>query len=72
MTLMEAKRGQTLQILDIANPMIREQALRFGLMRGQEVLCKEVLPGGPVVLQVNRQELALGRPVAAAVTVTLT
>jgi Fe2+ transport system protein FeoA len=38
----------------------KSQLLRFGLFEGQKVECLSKLPGGTMVIGLNRQEIALG------------
>lgn len=69
MTLSEICRGQKATIKEIADDAVRIQALRFGIAEGTVVTCAEKLPSGPVIIQVKRQELALGRTLAAKILV---
>lgn len=71
MNLAQAKRGQQVSITAFKDPQVRDQAMRLGLMEGQVVRCVEVIPSGPIVLGLRRQEIALGRSVAAKVEVVL-
>ena len=64
MTLAEAKRGDKFKIKSIEDEVVRAQALRFGISEGAEVSCAEKIPGGPVILKRNLQELAIGRGLA--------
>lgn len=69
MTLAGAHPGQVLRITAIADPAVRVQALRFGIAEGEEVICREAIPAGPVVIRRNHQELALGRHLAGLIDV---
>jgi Fe2+ transport system protein FeoA len=71
MTLDEAKKGQVIRIKSIANEMIRVQAIRFGLSEGEVVVCREIVPAGPVVISKNKQEIAIGRSLARNIQVEL-
>jgi len=51
------------------DPFLRSQCIRLGLSLGAEFLCIERLPGGTIVLQAHRQEIALGRDLAAIIVV---
>ncbi|MGM0471860.1 MAG: FeoA family protein [Bacillota bacterium] len=64
MTLAEVKRGDEFKIKSIEDDVVRAQALRFGISEGAEVSCSEKIPGGPVILKRNLQELAIGRGLA--------
>lgn len=69
MTLDRAKPGQRLLITQIEDPQIRAQAIRFGISEGSEAICQLIIPAGPVVLRRNRQEIAIGRKLASAISV---
>ncbi|MGB9802456.1 FeoA family protein [Desulfofundulus sp.] len=69
MTLDRMKRGQRCRILSIPSDLIRAQALRFGIAEGEVVTCSEVIPGGPIVISKNRQEIAIGRRLAREIEV---
>jgi Fe2+ transport system protein FeoA len=68
-TLDQVNRGQRLVIRAIASPDIGTQIIRFGLGVGETAVCQEKLPKGPIVLRKNRQEIAIGRELARAITV---
>jgi len=42
----------------------KAQLIRLGITKGSVVLCLERLPGGTIVLKRNRQEIAIGYPLA--------
>ncbi len=44
--------------------------IRLGLVQGHLVKCLERLPGGTIVVQNNRQELALGVSLAKGILVS--
>lgn len=69
MTLDMVRRGDSVRILRIQDPQVRVQAIRFGIGEGADVRCAENFPAGPVVLRRGRQEIALGRSIAKAITV---
>ena len=71
MTLDKVRKGQQVIIISIPQPQVRAQAIRFGVAEGEMVSCAEVLPAGPVVIQKNRQEIAIGRRLAARIEVRL-
>ncbi len=63
-TLDQVKRGKICCIKSLPSGAVKDQTIRFGLTEGKKVLCQAVIPGGPVVLEVDRQEIALGRNLA--------
>jgi len=69
MSLTEIRRGQQVRILSIEGEVLRSQLIRFGLTEGSSVKCLERIPFGPVMLRLNRQEIAVGREVARMITV---
>ena len=71
MTLDQASKGQRLVIQAIASPEISTQIIRFGLGVGEAAICQEKLPNGPVILRKNRQEIAIGRDLARAITIEI-
>ncbi|SHE90509.1 ferrous iron transport protein A [Desulforamulus putei] len=69
MTLDKCKRGQKIKILNIPNEVIRSQAIRFGIFEGTVVTCEEVVPAGPVVVGMCKQQIAIGRELAKSIAV---
>jgi Fe2+ transport system protein FeoA len=63
MNLKKAKSGQKVQILSIPTDLVGE-LLRLGVSTGDVLTCVSSIPGGPVVLQQELQELALGQAFA--------
>ena len=54
-----------------ADATLRSQCIRLGLCIGASFLCLERLPGGTVVVETNRQEIALGNALARTIGVAL-
>lgn len=69
MTLAETRPGQIVQIRQIQDPLVRAQAIRFGICEGANVECFENLPKGPVILRRRRSEIAIGRRLAEKIFV---
>ncbi|WP_258360609.1 FeoA family protein [Moorella sulfitireducens] len=69
MTLDEAREGQHCRILSLPGKDIRAQAIRFGINEGEFITCTAVIPGGPIIVAKNRQEIAIGRGLAKKITV---
>ena len=69
MTLAQAKRGQQVEVVAIANDVIRAQAIRFGIAEGARIGCAEKIPSGPVIIARGRQEIAIGRRLAENIEV---
>ncbi|MCL4425550.1 MAG: ferrous iron transport protein B [Firmicutes bacterium] len=69
MTLDQVPRGKRVQVVAITDEPVRLTALRLGLIPGSWLTVLENLPGGPVVVCQNRQEIALGRSLARSLLV---
>jgi len=69
MTLLDAKRGQSIRILEIADDRVRAQCIRFGIGEGTVVHSAETLPLGPVLVRHSNQEICLGRKLARRILV---
>ena len=65
-----AKKGITVKIVEIPDGKSRAQLIRLGIVRGHLIRCLERLPGGTIVVQNNRQEVALGVGLARSILVT--
>ena len=50
---------------------MRAQFIRVGIHEGEKVRCLERLPGGTIVLQKNRQQIAIGHQLAKQILVTV-
>lgn len=69
MMLDKCKRGQKIRIMNIPNEIIRSQAIRFGISEGAIVTCEEIVPAGPVVVGMYKQQIAIGRELARSIAV---
>jgi len=56
-------------IKSIPEGTLRSQLLRFGLFEGQKVECLSKLPGGTMVIGLNRQEIAIGASLTKKITI---
>ncbi|MGE5582126.1 MAG: FeoA family protein [Bacillota bacterium] len=68
-TLDQVKQGTFCVIKNIRANEIKAQTIRFGLTEGEKVLCRAVIPAGPVVVKINQQEIALGRNLAKRIEI---
>ncbi|MEK6757369.1 MAG: ferrous iron transport protein A [Bacteroidota bacterium] len=64
-----AAKGSSLVIIDIPDGKSKAQLIRLGILKGELVLCLEKLPGGTIVIQKNRQEIAIGVSLAKTILV---
>jgi len=70
-TLDKAKKGRIATIVNLPTGNIRPQLIRLGLTEGSTIKCIERLPGGTIVVQKNRQEIAVGFDLAKKIKVIL-
>ena len=68
--LHQVKKGSRLVVVEIPEGRSRSQLIRLGVVKGEFIQCLERLPGGTVVVQKNRQEIAIGVTLARAILVT--
>lgn len=69
MNLEEAPKKSVLEIVSINQSKLSEDAMRFGIESGECVQIINKLPGGPIVIQKNQQQIAIGRELAKAIQV---
>jgi Fe2+ transport system protein FeoA len=62
-------KGSSLLIIEIPKGRSRERLIRLGILTGQWIKCIERLPGGTVVIEKNRQEIAIGATLAKTIRV---
>jgi Fe2+ transport system protein FeoA len=67
--LSSVARGKRFVVLDIPQGKPRTQLIRLGIMKGEVIKCVERLPGGTVVVEKNRQEIAIGATLAEFIRV---
>jgi ferrous iron transport protein A len=60
-----------LRICSVPAGVIFTQFIRFGISEGERVMCVERLPGGTVVVQKNRQQIAIGHNLAKQIFVVV-
>ena len=70
-TLDKAKKGKPVTILKLPDGEIKVRLIRLGISEGDTVHCLERLPGGTMVIQKNRQEIAIGFDLAKKIKVIL-
>lgn len=69
--LMDMKPGDRAVIVNIPDPRVRAETIRFGICEGTTVKCSGVIPGGPVLIANGRAQYALGRKMAQRVLVRM-
>ena len=68
--LHQVKRGSRLIIIEIPDGRAKAQLIRLGVVKGEFIRCLERLPGGTIVIQKHRQEIAIGVTLARSILVT--
>jgi Fe2+ transport system protein FeoA len=68
-SLYTARTGQHLKIVLIPRGPVGSQFIRMGIHEGEKVRCLERLPGGTIVLQKHRQQIAVGHELARQIEV---
>lgn len=71
MVLLEAKKGQLVEITLINNDSLSNDSYRFGIEAGNKILVVNKLPNGPVVIQRSEQQIAIGKELAEKIEVKL-
>jgi Fe2+ transport system protein FeoA len=69
MKLSTIGKGHRVQIAHLPEGEIRSQFIRIGLMEGAIISCLERLPGGTLVIQQSRQEVAISAALADSIFV---
>ena len=67
--LHQVNKGSRLVVLDIPEGRARAQLIRLGVVKGEFIRCLERLPGGTIVIQKHRQEIAIGVTLARSILV---
>lgn len=68
-TLADAFAGDEMLVTAVEDEQARLTCLRFGMAEGATVRCVTRIPAGPIVLRSGRQEIAVGRDLAARIKV---
>lgn len=69
MTLADMRPGELARIVYIDDPVVRAQAIRFGIAEGADVCCETVIKAGPVVVSRGMMEYAIGRNLAQQIEI---
>lgn len=67
--LHKVPKGSRVIIVDIPEGKSKDQLIRLGILKGELVKCLETLPGGTIVIEKNRQEIAIGVSLARTILV---
>ena len=69
MTLLDARPGRPIRILEIGDDQARAQCVRFGIGVGTVVESAEKIPLGPVLVHHCQQEICMGRTLAGNILI---
>ena len=69
MKLTEAKKNTSVKINAIEDEKLNTDALRFGIEIGQIIKIVEKVFGGPVIIQRDEQQIAIGQELAQKIEV---
>lgn len=69
--LTEVPRGRKAIVLEVPVGKSRDQLIRLGIHAGEVVRCLQRLPGGTMLIEKHRQEIAIGVALAGAIKVRL-
>lgn len=70
-TLDKSKKGNRITVIKLPEGNVKSQLIRLGISEGDTLKCIERLPGGTIVVQKNRQEIAVGFDLAKKINVAL-
>ncbi|MFA6234662.1 MAG: ferrous iron transport protein A [Bacteroidota bacterium] len=70
MKLIALAKGMRARIERLPAGEIRSRFIRIGLVEGAIVSCMEKLPGGTIVLEFSRQEVALSGDLAGSIEIS--
>ena len=71
MNLIDAPCKSLLEVVSIKQDKLNEDALRFGIESGEYIQIINKMPAGPIVIQKNQQQIAIGRELAKAIEVKI-
>lgn len=62
-------RGSRVVIVEVPEGKGKSQLIRLGILKGEFIRCLERLPGGTMVIEKNRREVAIGMALAKSIFV---
>ena len=62
-------KGSRVLILKVPDGKGKSQLIRLGILKGEFIRCLERLPGGTIVIEKNRREIAIGMSLAKSIFV---
>ncbi|OGU32265.1 MAG: iron transporter [Ignavibacteria bacterium GWA2_55_11] len=70
MPLHKVRKGRRVLVVRVPEGKTRAQLIRLGILKGEFLKCLQRLPGGTMLVEKNRQEIAIGASLAGAILVT--
>jgi FeoA domain. len=67
--LHKIRKGSRVLIVQVPEGKGKSQLIRLGILKGEFIRCLERLPGGTVVIEKNRREIAIGMALAKSIFV---
>jgi ferrous iron transport protein A len=65
-------KGSRVLIVEVPEGKGKSQLIRLGILKGEFIRCLERLPGGTMVIEKNRREVAIGMTLAKSIFVAYT
>jgi Fe2+ transport system protein FeoA len=62
-------RGRRVRVVEVPDGRTKAQLIRLGILQGEFIKCLQRLPGGTMLIEKNRQEIAIGAALANAIMV---
>jgi ferrous iron transport protein A len=62
-------KGSRVLIIEVPEGKGKSQLIRLGILKGEFIRCLERLPGGTMVIEKNRREVAIGMTLAKSIFV---
>jgi ferrous iron transport protein A len=62
-------KGSRVLIVEVPEGKGKSQLIRLGILKGEFIRCMERLPGGTMVIEKNRREIAIGMTLAKTIFV---
>lgn len=71
LSLDRSPRGSKLIVRKIPDDRSRTQLIRLGIVEGEMIRVVERMPGGTIVIEKNRREIAIGAALARTIRVAI-
>ena len=68
--LHKISKGSRAIIMEVPEGKGKSRLIRLGILKGEFIRCLERLPGGTIVIEKNRREIAIGMSLAKLILVS--